>query len=92
MPPGQLLPGVKYYLDGGTSDNTASAAHSSFTAEDLAGLTPGQARYWSGKGNAHGTEDLLITRERASSRSNACATFSGQSPSRIQDGRWRLVD
>jgi hypothetical protein len=77
-PLGQLQPGVKYEFYGWTSDNTASAAHTSFMAEDLSGLKPGQVRYWSGKENTQGTEDLLMTSSEDEFRSNACAMFSGQ--------------
>lgn len=43
-----LLPNRDYTLYGWTHDNSSSTSSVTFSLVDLAGLTPGQVRYWSG--------------------------------------------
>lgn len=69
---GQLKPGVKYILYGGTKDNSSSAAGVMFTKEDLVGLKPGQVLYPSGKTNPDGTEDFSTVGSESEFRTNAC--------------------
>lgn len=68
----QLKPGVKYNLYGWTDDASSSATNATFTKEDLARLKPGQGLYWSGKTNAHGSEDLPAVSSESEFRANAC--------------------
>jgi hypothetical protein len=69
---GQLKPGVKYILYGGTKDNTSSAAGVLFTKEGLVDLKPGQVLYPSGKANAAGPEDYSTVGSESEFRTSAC--------------------
>ncbi|MGN9796382.1 hypothetical protein ACTMTU_35615 [Streptomyces sp. OZ13] len=67
-----LDPDRTYTLYGATRDNSWSAAHISFTAEDLAALAPGQLRYLAGDRDG-ADPDGYLTASIEDFRANACS-------------------
>jgi hypothetical protein len=70
-----LKPGQTYHLYGWTKDNSSSADSVVFSPTDLAAMKPGQVRYWSGRSDASGNNDLEVVTSVAQFQQHACDRY-----------------